>query len=55
MDRRRTFSFLLPLVGLVITGSEVLRLLDARSAAEACLAQAQEPAACPPGPDPCSS
>lgn len=33
MDRRRTFSFLLPLVGLVITGSEVLRLLDA------CLAQ----------------
>lgn len=44
-------SFLLPLVGLLFTASEVMRLIDAQSAADTCRAQAQEPATCPPGPD----
>lgn len=46
------FSFLLPLLGLVITASEVMRLIDVQRAADACLAQTQEPTSCPPGPDP---
>ena len=51
MDRRNTISFVLPLVGLLITVPELLRLFDAQRAAEACLAQATDPASCPPGPD----
>ena len=51
MDRRNTISFVLPLVGLFITVPELLRLFDAQRVAEACLAQATEPASCPPGPD----
>jgi hypothetical protein len=51
MDRRDTISFVLPLVGLFITVPELLRLFEAQRAAEACLAQAPEPASCPPGPD----
>jgi hypothetical protein len=47
--RRRTFSFLLPVVGLVITVPELVRLNEARRVAEACVAQAQ--GTCPPGPD----
>jgi hypothetical protein len=47
--RRRTFSFLLPVVGLVITVPELLRLFEARRVAEACVAQGQD--GCPPGPD----
>jgi hypothetical protein len=47
--RRRTFSFLLPVVGLFITVPELSRLIEARRAADACVAQAQ--AACAPGPD----
>jgi hypothetical protein len=49
--RRRTFSFLLPVVGLVITVPELFRLMEARRVAEACVAQAGEQGACPPGPD----
>ena len=48
--RRRTFSFLLPVVGLVITVPELLRLIEARQVAEACVAQGQ--GSCPLGPDP---
>ena len=51
MDRRNTISFVLPLVGLFITAPELLRLFDAQRVAEACLAQAADPASCPPGPD----
>jgi hypothetical protein len=47
--RRRTFSFLLPIVGLIITVPELLRLIEARRVADACVAEAQ--AACAPGPD----
>lgn len=47
--RRRTFSFLLPVVGLVITVPEIIRLIEARRVAEACAAQGQ--GSCPPGPD----
>jgi hypothetical protein len=49
--RRRTISFLLPVVGLVITVPELFRLMEARRVAEACVAQAGEQGACPPGPD----
>jgi hypothetical protein len=49
--RRRTFSFLLPVVGLVITVPELLRLMEARRVADACVAQGGEQGACPPGPD----
>lgn len=48
--RRRTFSFLLPVVGLVITVPELLRLMEARRVADACVA-AGDQGACPPGPD----
>ena len=48
--RRRTFSFLLPVVGLVITVPELVRLNEARQVAEACVMQAQD--ACAPGPEP---
>lgn len=41
MDRRRTLSFLLPLVGLAITVPELLRLIEARRAAEECLERAK--------------
>lgn len=41
MNRRYTFSFLLPLVGLGITVPELFRLIEARRAAEACLERAQ--------------
>lgn len=52
MDRRRTFSFLLPLMGLVITVPELLRLIDARRAAEACLERARtEQISCDTPPD----
>lgn len=52
MDRRRTLSFLLPLVGLAITVPELLRLIDARRAAEACLERAQtEQISCDAAPD----
>jgi hypothetical protein len=51
MERRRTFSWLLPIVGLAFTLPEIQRLLDARSTAEACLAQAQDPASCAAAPD----
>jgi hypothetical protein len=47
--RRRTFSFLLPIVGLIITVPELLRLIEARRVADACVADGQ--GACPPGPD----
>ena len=50
-QRRRTISFVLPLVGLFITVPELLRLFEAQRASEACLAQAAEPASCPSGPD----
>lgn len=49
--RRRTFSFLLPIAGLIITVPELLRLIEARRVADACVAQAGEQGACPPGPD----
>lgn len=46
------FSLLLPVVGLAITGPELLRLLDARSTAEACLERARtETVVCEPAPD----
>ena len=52
MDRRRTLSFLLPVVGLGITVPELLRLIDARRAAEACLQRAQtEQVSCDAAPD----
>lgn len=52
MDRRNTVSFLLPLMGLVITVPELLRLIDARRAAEACLERAQtEQISCDAPPD----
>jgi hypothetical protein len=52
MDRRRTFSFVLPLVGLAITVPELLRLIDARRAAEACLERAQtEQVSCAAAPE----
>jgi hypothetical protein len=52
MDRRRMVSFLLPLVGLAITVPELLRLIDARRAAEACLERAQtEQITCEASPD----
>jgi len=47
--RRRTLSFLLPVAGLIITVPELLRLIEARRVAEACVAQGQ--GSCPPGPD----
>lgn len=47
--RRRTLSFLLPVAGLIITMPELLRLIEARRVAEACVAQGQ--GSCPPGPD----
>ena len=49
--RRRTFSFLLPIVGLVITVPELLRLFEARRVADACVAQGGDQSACPAGPD----
>jgi hypothetical protein len=51
MERRRAFSWLLPIVGLSITLPEILRLLEARRVAEACLAQAQDQASCAAAPD----
>jgi hypothetical protein len=52
MDRRRTLSFVIPLAGLAITVSELLRLIDARRAAEACLERAQtEQISCDAPPD----
>lgn len=52
MNQRRTFSWLLPIVGLAITVPELFRLLDARSAADACLRRAQtEQASCAAAPD----
>jgi hypothetical protein len=47
--RRRALSFLLPVAGLIITVPELLRLIEARRVAEACVAQGQ--GSCPPGPD----
>jgi hypothetical protein len=45
-------SFVLPLVGLLITVPEVVRLIEARRAAEACLQRAQtEQVSCEPAPD----
>lgn len=44
------FSFGLPLVGLLITGSELVRLSEARQAAEACVARA-DGTVCPAAPD----
>ena len=50
--RRRTFSFLLPVFGLVITVPELVRLIDARRMADACLERAQtETISCEAGPD----
>jgi tellurite resistance protein TehA-like permease len=52
MNQRRTVSFLLPIVGLVVTASELQRLLEARRVAEACLAQApSDPGSCAVAPD----
>ena len=52
MNQRRTISMLLPIVGLLFVGSELQRLFEARSAAEACLARAQtEQILCDAGPD----
>lgn len=52
MDRRRTLSFLLPLVGLAITVPELLRLIEARRAAEECLERAKtELISCVGAPD----
>jgi hypothetical protein len=50
--RRRIFSFGLPLIGLLITVPEMLRLFEAQRVAEACLRGAQDPGSCPAGPDP---
>ncbi len=50
MDRGRLFSFGLPLVGLLITVSELVRLSEARQAADACVTQA-EGSVCPAAPD----
>jgi len=45
-------SFVLPLAGLLITVPEVVRLIDARRAAEACLERAKtEQISCEPAPD----
>ena len=49
--RRRTFSFGLPLIGLLITVPELLRLLEVQRVAETCVSQASEPSSCPTGPD----
>jgi hypothetical protein len=49
--RRRIFSFGLPLVGLLITVPELMRLLDAQRVADACLAQSSERVSCPAAPD----
>lgn len=49
--RRRVFSFGLPLVGLLITVPELLRLFEAQRVADACLGQAQDSGSCPEGPD----
>jgi hypothetical protein len=49
--RRRIFSFGLPIVGLLITVSEALRLFEAQRLAEACVSQAEEGSSCPAGPD----
>ena len=46
MSQRRTFSWLLPIFGLVITVPEIQRLLEARAAAEACLTQTQDHTPC---------
>ena len=52
MNRRYTFSFLLPLVGLGITVPELFRLIEAQGAAEACLERAQtEQIDCAAAPD----
>lgn len=51
MGQRRAFSWLLPIVGLTITVPEILRLLEARRVAEACLSQAQDQASCAAAPD----
>ena len=50
MDRRRLFSFGLPVVGLLITVSELTRLSEAQQAADACVAAAQG-TVCPAPPD----
>ncbi len=51
MNQRRTFSWLLPIVGLAITVPEIFRLLEARRVAEACVAQAQGQGSCVAAPD----
>ena len=50
MDRRRLFSFGLPVVGLLITASELVRLSEARQVSDACAAEAQG-TVCPAAPD----
>lgn len=52
MDRRNALSFLLPLVGLTFTVPELLRLIGARGAAEACVERARtEQIPCDAPPD----
>ena len=49
--RRRILSFGLPLIGLLITVPELLRLFEAQRVADNCLGQAGEASSCPEGPD----
>jgi hypothetical protein len=49
--RRRIFSFGLPLIGLLVTVPELMRLFEAQRVADACLGQAQEAGSCLAGPD----
>ncbi len=51
MNQRRAFSWLLPIFGLAITVPEIQRLLEARGAVDACLAQTQDHAPCAAAPD----
>ena len=49
--RRQIYSFGLPLIGLLITVPELLRLLEVQRAADACLTQSSDPGSCPAPPD----
>jgi tellurite resistance protein TehA-like permease len=51
MNQRRTVSWLLPIVGLAFVATELQRLFDARAAAEACVAAAQDGITCEAAPD----